>query len=79
LLFDAENNLYICPGGKELRKYHRAFAQAPGRALERSGFVAMKMPPIEGGAALGRGTRADARQNPCQWRFSTLKAAGAVL
>ena len=26
-VFDAENNLYVCPGGKELRKYHRAFAK----------------------------------------------------
>jgi hypothetical protein len=25
--FDPENNLYVCPGGKELRKYHRAFAK----------------------------------------------------
>ena len=24
--FDPESNLYFCPGGKELRKYHRAFA-----------------------------------------------------
>src|SRR5664279_527424 len=26
-VFDAENNLYVCPGGKELRKYHRAFSK----------------------------------------------------
>jgi hypothetical protein len=26
-VFDPESNLYICPGGKELRKYHRAFAK----------------------------------------------------
>jgi Transposase DDE domain len=25
--FDPERNLYVCPGGKELRKYHRAFAK----------------------------------------------------
>jgi len=25
--FDPENNLYVCPGGKELKKYHRAFAK----------------------------------------------------
>jgi Transposase DDE domain len=25
--FDPESNLYACPGGKELRKYHRAFAK----------------------------------------------------
>jgi hypothetical protein len=24
--FDRERNLYVCPGGKELRKYHRTFA-----------------------------------------------------
>src|SRR5277367_662805 len=26
-VFDPESNLYLCPGGKELRKYHRAFAK----------------------------------------------------
>src|SRR6478672_4471318 len=26
-VFDPESNLYVCPGGKELRKYHRAFAK----------------------------------------------------
>ena len=26
-VFDPESNLYVCPGGKELRKYHRAFAE----------------------------------------------------
>ena len=25
--FDPERNLYVCPGGKELKKYHRAFAK----------------------------------------------------
>ncbi len=25
--FDPETNLYLCPAGKELRKYHRAFAK----------------------------------------------------
>ena len=25
--FDPESNLYVCPSGKELRKYHRAFAR----------------------------------------------------
>ena len=25
--FDPERNLYGCPGGQELRKYHRAFAK----------------------------------------------------
>jgi hypothetical protein len=28
--FDPERNLYVCPGGKELRKYHRAFAKPRG-------------------------------------------------
>jgi hypothetical protein len=26
-VFDPDRNLYVCPGGKELRKYHRAFAK----------------------------------------------------
>jgi hypothetical protein len=26
-VFDPESNLYVCPGGKERRKYHRAFAK----------------------------------------------------
>src|SRR6202046_862576 len=26
-VFDPESNLYVCPGGNELRKYHRAFAK----------------------------------------------------
>jgi hypothetical protein len=26
-VFDPENNLCVCRGGKELRKYHRAFAR----------------------------------------------------
>jgi transposase len=25
--FDPESNLYVCPGGKELKKYHRAFSK----------------------------------------------------
>jgi Transposase DDE domain len=28
--FDPESNLYVCPGGKELRKYHRALAKPRG-------------------------------------------------
>ena len=28
--FDPESNLYVCPGGKELRKDHRAFAKPRG-------------------------------------------------
>jgi transposase len=26
-VFDGENNLYVCPGGKELKKYHRSFSK----------------------------------------------------
>jgi len=26
-VFDAENNLYVCPDGKELKKYHRPFSK----------------------------------------------------
>ena len=28
--FDPESNLYVCPGGEELRKYHRAFSNPTG-------------------------------------------------
>ena len=28
--FDAESNLYVCPGGKELKKYHRTFSKPRG-------------------------------------------------
>jgi hypothetical protein len=27
--FDPDRNHYVCPGGKELKKYHRAFAKPP--------------------------------------------------
>jgi hypothetical protein len=27
--FDPEGNRYVCPGGKELRKYHRSFSKPP--------------------------------------------------
>jgi hypothetical protein len=36
--FDPENNLYVCPGGKELRKYHRAFAK-PRDGLTKDGTM----------------------------------------
>jgi Transposase DDE domain len=26
-VFNPESNLYVCPGGKELRKYHRSFSK----------------------------------------------------
>jgi hypothetical protein len=36
--FDPESNLYVCPSGKELRKYHRAFAQ-PRDGLTKDGTM----------------------------------------
>ena len=33
-----ESNLYVCPGGKELRKYHRAFAK-PRDGLTKDGTM----------------------------------------
>ena len=36
--FDPESNLYVCPGGKELRKYHRAFAK-PRDGLTKEGTM----------------------------------------
>jgi Transposase DDE domain/Transposase domain (DUF772) len=36
--FDPESNLYVCPGGKELRKYHRAFAK-PRNGLTKDGTM----------------------------------------
>jgi hypothetical protein len=36
--FDPESNLYVCPGGKELRKYHRAFAK-PRDGLTKDGTM----------------------------------------
>jgi hypothetical protein len=30
LAFDPEGNLYVCPAGKELKKYHRAFPKRDG-------------------------------------------------
>ena len=29
--FDPEGNFYVCPGGKELKKYHRSFSKSPTR------------------------------------------------
>src|SRR5277367_2281744 len=37
-VFDPESNLYVCPGGKELRKYHRAFAK-PRDGLTKDGTM----------------------------------------
>src|SRR5271170_128716 len=36
--FDQDRNLYVCPGGKELRKYHRAFAK-PRDGLTKDGTM----------------------------------------
>ncbi len=36
--FDPDRNLYVCPGGKELRKYHRAFAQ-PRDGMTKEGTL----------------------------------------
>jgi hypothetical protein len=35
--FDAESNLYVRPGGKELRKYHRALRPPPKMSATRWG------------------------------------------
>ena len=37
-VFDPESNLYVCPGGTELRKYHRAFAK-PRDGLTKDGTM----------------------------------------
>jgi hypothetical protein len=37
-VFDAENNLYVCPNGKELRKYHRPFSK-PRDGLTKDGTL----------------------------------------
>ena len=34
-VFDAENNLYVCPGGKELKKYHRSFSKPRDRVTKK--------------------------------------------
>ena len=36
--FDPEGNRYVCPGGKELRKYHRAFSK-PRDGLTKEGTM----------------------------------------
>ena len=36
--YDTDCNLYVCPGGKELRKYHRAFSK-PRLGLTKEGTV----------------------------------------
>jgi hypothetical protein len=37
-VFDPQSNLYVCPRGKELRKYHRAFAR-PRDGLTKGGTM----------------------------------------
>ncbi len=37
--FDPESNLYVCPGGKELKKYHRAFSRPRGKGLTKDGTL----------------------------------------
>src|SRR5271155_3480373 len=37
-VFDPESNLYLCPAGKELRKYHRAFAK-PRNGVTKEGTM----------------------------------------
>jgi hypothetical protein len=41
-VFDPESNLYVCPGGTELRKYHRAFAK-PRDGLTKDGTMILKL------------------------------------
>src|SRR5271163_2177073 len=36
--FDPDRNLYVCPGGKELKKYHRSFSK-PRDGLTREGTL----------------------------------------
>ena len=36
--FDTERNLYVCPGGKELRKYRRAFSK-PREGVAKDGAI----------------------------------------
>jgi hypothetical protein len=38
LAFDPEGNLYVCPAGKELKKYHRSFPK-PRDGLTKEGTM----------------------------------------
>jgi hypothetical protein len=38
--FDPEGNLYVCPAGKELKKYHRSFPK-PCDGLTKDGTMAV--------------------------------------
>src|SRR5215472_9354142 len=37
--YDPEGNVYVCPGGKELKKYHRAFSKPRGDGLTKDGTL----------------------------------------
>ena len=37
--YDAETNVYVCPGGKELKKYHRNFSKPRGEGLTKDGTL----------------------------------------
>ena len=37
--FDPEGNFYVCPGGKELKKYHRSFSKYPRRSDQEDTVV----------------------------------------
>jgi transposase len=38
-VFDPEANVYVCPGGKELKKYHRNFSKPRGAGLTKDGTL----------------------------------------
>jgi hypothetical protein len=37
--YDEETNVYVCPGGKELKKYHRNFSKPRGDGLTKAGTL----------------------------------------
>ena len=37
--FDPQANVYVCPGGKELKKYHRTFSRPRGKGLTKDGTL----------------------------------------
>jgi len=37
--YDPEANVYVCPGGKELKKYHRNFSKPRGKGLTKDGML----------------------------------------
>jgi transposase len=37
--YDEETNVYVCPGGKELKKYHRNFSKPRGNGLTKAGTL----------------------------------------